>query len=409
MRIPPSHADAVTLSGSEFTGSPARLYARLREKHGPVAPVLLDGGVPAWIVLTHREIRYVCDHPHVFGRAGNRWNLAGDIPADWPLWPAIRWQPSVLHAEGADHERRSGVISDALTDVDLVTLTRICERTCDELIGSFESDGRADLVAQYGMPLPIRVVARLLDFPDDEVDAMAEDILTAFNQRPGSIEAYQRKIVRLTDLVRRHRADPGKGLIDAIILHRDAGSDTDIVEDLNVVLAPAHLATADWIATTLRLMLTDDGFSLALQGGRSGVPRALNEALWQDPPVANALGRFPVQQAELGGRRVTAGDLLILSYAAANADPAVAPGAFVGSSVNRAHLAFGYGGHGCPYGAPDIAEVIARIAVEVLLDRIPDVDLAAAPDDLTWRPSAWFRGLTSLPVTFTPVQQRPGS
>ena len=89
--------------------------------------------------------------------------------------------------------------------------------------------------------------------------------------------------------------------------------------------------------------------------------------------------------------------------AAANADPQVHPGSFADSGINRAHMSFGHGEHGCPFPAPELAEVIARTAVEVLLDRIPDVQLAVAPDDLRWRPSLWMRGLFALPVRFTPV------
>jgi cytochrome P450 len=66
-------------------------------------------------------------------------------------------------------------------------------------------------------------------------------------------------------------------------------------------------------------------------------------------------------------------------------------------------MSFGHGEHGCPYPAPEVAEVIAKKTVEVLLDRLPDLGLAVHADSLTWRPSVWMRGLESLPVTFTPI------
>ena len=73
---------------------------------------------------------------------------------------------------------------------------------------------------------------------------------------------------------------------------------------------------------------------------------------------------------------------------------------------NRAQMSFGHGEHDCPYPAPELAEVIARTSVEVLLDRLPDLALAVPPGSLEWRPSVWIRGLTSLPVAFTPVPRR---
>jgi cytochrome P450 len=66
-------------------------------------------------------------------------------------------------------------------------------------------------------------------------------------------------------------------------------------------------------------------------------------------------------------------------------------------------MSFAHGEHSCPYAAPEIAEIMARTAIEVLLDRVPDTQLARPASELRWRPSAWMRGLYSLPVTFTPT------
>ena len=168
-------------------------------------------------------------------------------------------------------------------------------------------------------------------------------------------------------------------------------------------MAAAQQPTANWIGNTLRLMLIDDQFSLTLQGGRSSADQALNEVLWKDTPTQNFIGRFAVQDCELGGHRIRRGDLLVLGLAAANVDPQVHPRSFADSGSNRAHMSFGHGEHGCPFPAPELAEVIAKAAVEVLLDRIPDVQLGAAASSLGWRPSLWMRGLFALPVTFSPV------
>jgi cytochrome P450 len=111
---------------------------------------------------------------------------------------------------------------------------------------------------------------------------------------------------------------------------------------------------------------------LALQGGRSSADQALNEVLWKDTPTQNFIGRWAVQDCELGGHRIRRGDLLALGLAAANVDPQVHPRSFADSGANRAHMSFGHGEHGCPFPAPELAEVIAKAAVEVLLDRIPD-------------------------------------
>jgi cytochrome P450 len=129
----------------------------------------------------------------------------------------------------------------------------------------------------------------------------------------------------------------------------------------------------------------------------------LNEVLWADTPTQNFAARWAARDTQLGGQRIQAGDLLVLSYAAANTDPQVQPGSFAGSDGNHAHMSFSHGEHGCPYPAQEAAEIISQTAVEVLLDRLPDVTLAVAADALVWRPSVWMRGLSALPVKFTPT------
>jgi cytochrome P450 len=150
-------------------------------------------------------------------------------------------------------------------------------------------------------------------------------------------------------------------------------------------------------------MLIDDHFSLTLQGGRSSVDQALNEVLWKDTPIQQAIGRYLTQDYELAGQRLAKGDMVILGLASANADPQVRPGSFGNLGANRAHMSFSHGDYACPVGAPQLAEGMARTAVEVILDRIPDVELAVPAAALRWKGTPVMRGLQTLPVVFTPT------
>lgn len=173
-----------------------------------------------------------------------------------------------------------------------------------------------------------------------------------------------------------------------------------------MLIAASHTGTANWIGNTLRLMLIDDDFSMTLQGGRSSVGEALIRVLWMDPPVQNMPSRFAVRDCDLGGKRVRRGDLLLLGFAAANADPQVRPAAHAHVGANRAHMSFSHGEYGCPFPAPELGEIIVKTAIEVLLDRLPDVHLLGAPEELRWRASVWMRGLEALPVGFQPDRPR---
>lgn len=100
--------------------------------------------------------------------------------------------------------------------------------------------------------------------------------------------------------------------------------------------------------------------------------------------------------------------MLLLGLGAANSDPHVrqhiTADGMSGQSGNSAHLAFSYGEYRCPFPAQEIAETIARTGIEVLLDRLPDLALAVPAKSLVRRQSAFLRGMTSLPVRFTPVR-----
>ncbi|MBL7499377.1 cytochrome P450 [Frankia sp. CNm7] len=185
--------------------------------------------------------------------------------------------------------------------------------------------------------------------------------------------------------------------------HQARLTDEEIVVDLAVVMSAGQLPAAYWISNTLRLMLVDGRFSLTLSGGRRSIGHALDEVVWQDPPIQNFPARWAARATELGGQRIALGDMLLLGLAGANTDPAVCSALALDATGNRAHMSFSHGEHRCPDPAQEIAEVVARTAVEVLLDRLPDVTLAVDADSLRWTPSPWLRGLATLPVIFTPA------
>jgi cytochrome P450 len=391
------------LYGEQLAGDPAELYRSIRARFGPVAPVLLDGDIPAWFVLGYREVHLVTSNPALFARDCRRWNAWDRIPGDWPLMPYVGWTPSVMFAEGSEHQRRAGAIGDALDAVNRTELIAICRYVADRLIDGFAGKGEADLLADYAQQIPMRVIARLFGIPDSDTPALVRDIADSLDVAEKANAAHQRNYARVQQLVKAKHARPGRDVPSRMIAHPSGLTDDEIIIDLLVVMAAAQQPTANWIGNALRLMLSDDQFSLTLQGGRSSAGQALNEVLWKDTPTQNFIGRWAVQDCELGGQRVRGGDLLVLGLAAANADPRVHPSSFADSGINRAHMSFGHGEHGCPFPAPELAEIMARTAVEVLLDRIPDVELAVPPAELRWRPSLWMRGLFALPARFSPV------
>ncbi|WP_055712098.1 cytochrome P450 [Streptomyces torulosus] len=395
----------VALTGARFHGDPATLYRELRREHGEVVPVLLDGDVPAWLVLGYRELHQVTSDPELFSRDSGLWNQWPNVPADWPLLPVIsREQPSILGSVGERHRRRAALLGEALEAVDAFTLRGHAERFADELLDAVCGVGTADLVAQYAALLPVRVLAYLFGFPEEQgPDLVAA--LTDILDGQGRAQAGEARVTAaMTRLVAERRERPADDVVSRLLANASAHgfSVEEVTHDVMVMLAAGHQPTTDWIGNSLRLMLTDERFAASLFGGRSSVAEAMNEVLWEDAPVQNAAGRWLSRDTRLGGRALRAGDLVVLGLQGANSDPRVRTHGSALTGGNNAHFSFGHGEHRCPFPAREIAEVIARTGIEVVLDRLPDLDLAVPEETLVRRPSPWLRGLVELPVRFSP-------
>ncbi|MFJ9610002.1 cytochrome P450 [Kitasatospora sp. NPDC101176] len=398
----PAHAGAAPLYGPRFQTDPAQLYRELRTAHGPVAPVELAGGVPAWLVIGYRELQLVTGQPQLFGRDSSRWNAWETLPEDWPLKPMMAPVPSILYAEGEEHVRRSRAVTDALAEVDPYELRKHSEEIADRLIDGFAGRGEADLVAEYAHRMPLLVLCRVFGLDEEQAPQLIAALLAMLDGGPDAPAGAQRLLELMLDLVREKSEHPGGDVASRMLAHPAGLTQEEVMRDLRVLLIAGHQPSSYWISNALRLMLTDERFAASLAGGRRSISQALNEALWEDTPTQIFAGRWAVRDTQLGGQRIAAGDMVLLGFAGANADPSVRQADGRPAEGNRAHMSYSYGEHGCPFPAQEAAEVIATTAIEVLLDRLPDLRLAVAEHALVWRPSAWVRGLVALPVSFTP-------
>ncbi|GHE24755.1 MULTISPECIES: cytochrome P450 [Streptomyces] len=406
---PPSGCPAaVPLSGPGFQTDPQAVYRAMRREHGSVVPVELPGGFPAWLVVGYREIHQVTSDPELFPRDVGLWNQWPHVPDDWPLLPMVgRPLPSIYFTAGEEHRRHVRMVVPALEAVDPFEIRGHCEQLADRLIDGFCARGDADLVAAFCEPLPVLVLARLVGFPDDEGADIARVLKDLADGGPEAQSAHQRFGAHMARLVAARRAEPGDDVTSRMLAFPEEFTDEEYMLDLMAITAAGHLTTADWIGNSVRLMLTESDFADSMARGRRSVADAMTEVLWEDGPTQILAGRWPVRDTRLGERRIKAGDLLLLGLGAANTDPLIRQGAPGAPASERggsgAHLAFSHGEYRCPFPAQEIAEIIARTGIEVLLDRLPDLELAVPEGELVRRPSAFLRGTTALPVRFTPV------
>jgi cytochrome P450 len=383
-----------SLYGPEFAADPAATYQVLRE-YGPVAPVELAPGVPASLVVGYDSALEVLRNPHTFPRNPLRWQQK--MSPDCPVLPMMMYRPNCLFADGAAHARYRAAVTDSLARVDMNSLRTQVERTADRLITQFAAKGKADLLGEYALPLPLMLFNHLYGCPPELGNRMVASMSAILDMHePEKANAEMTQC--MLELIALKRRQPRQDVPSWIMAHPAQLTDEEVVHQLVVLLAGGTEPERNLIANAVRLLLSDERFAGDLSGGSLPIEEALDEVLWTDPPMANYSVSYPVEDTDFAGVRLPTAEPVVISYAAANNDPVLANQQ---RSGNRAHLAWGAGQHSCP--AQQQARLIASVAIEKLLDSLPDMRLAVAVDELVWRPGPFHRALTTLPVRFTPV------
>ncbi|MFG3117507.1 cytochrome P450 [Streptomyces sp. NPDC048197] len=387
------------LYGPEFAADPMASYTRLRA-HGSAAPVEIAPGVRAWLVTRYESALEVLRSPERFSKDPRRWRALADgtVPADSPVVPMMMYRPNALWTDGNEHSRLRGAITDSLDRVDPGALRGYVEHSADILIDRFGGRGRADLLGEYGAVLPLLVFNQLFGCPHGTGNKLVEGISGIFDADADSEKANAVLTEGVTELVALKRRQPGPDVTSWLMAHPARLTDEEMRHQLVVLMGAGTEPQQNLICNGLRLLLCDDRFAGDLAGGSMPVEDAIDEVLWTDPPIANYAIHYPIQDVELDGTLLPEGEPVLISLAAANTDPALTGDHRAG---NRAHLAWSAGPHTCPAKGP--ARLIATIALEKLLDRLPDIELDLPVEQLEWRQGPFHRALAALPVRFPPI------
>ncbi|WP_181138697.1 cytochrome P450 [Streptomyces sp. Ru73] len=408
----PAHTQSTARPWQRIYGPDAEplgpVLERLRQQYGDVAPVLAPGDIPAYLILGYHAIRdamqtsnrLTCD-----SRRGRVYQ-EGLITADHPLAPMTAYQPVMAFEDGAPHQRLRNAVTDSL-DFNRHSLRRYIGRYANRLIDGFAGRGTADLVAEYAAQLPALVIAWMYGLPEEESPALVSAVrdLTSGNERAAEGNAFVTRTMQ--ELVERRQAGEtsshtlGRDFVSRLLEHESGLSEQEVVEHLRLVFVAGYTPTVALIANTLLEILTQRQFSQNLTSGQMTLPEALNRVLWDHPPISLLPTRWAAGDMVLGGQQIRAGDMIILGIEAANADPAARrPGLSV--EYNEGHLSFSTGPHECPFPARTTGQAIAEEGIDILLNRLRDLELVVSEEVLTWQ-SAWVsRRLLSLPVKFTP-------
>ncbi|HVX70849.1 MAG TPA: cytochrome P450 [Mycobacteriales bacterium] len=383
---------AIDLVSGEFWGrNPHDELTWLRDN----APVYWDGRV--WGIASHADVKSVSLHPELFCNGG------GIRPDNGPV-------AQMIDRDGAEHKRRRNLVNRGFTPRRLAAsvdrINEICNRIVDDVIERGECDAVMDMAAW----LPMHAIGDMLGFPEADRGILlkwSDDLMCALDGKVESIvqasTAYGGFREFCLQAIEDRRRTPGDDLLSLLIAGGTDGDEInveDVIHDALLILIGGDETTRHVISGGLYQLLRDPDAKQALIDSPDRIPTAVEEMLRWVSPIKN-MARTVVEDTEVHGQRLEAGDKLLLLYSSANRDASVFPDPFrfdIGRTPND-HLAFGIGTHFCL--GNNLARLELRCFFETVLRRMPDLELADDTEP-AYRPANFVSGYESMPVRFTP-------
>jgi len=329
-------------------------------------------------------------------------------------WPDL---PTLLTADHPVHTRNRKLVNLAFSAPRVNAIEADMRQKSIELIEAFADRGECEFVEEFGVPLPVAMIAGQIGLDDDpkRVKRWSDAAVDRFSQ----MVDHQRKLECARSLVEfQHymkgliddrRANGGNDLLTDLVEARVEGetplSDPEIMSLMQQFMVAGNETTTSTLAGgLLQLIRNPDQMAKAKAAAGGRDPKVLTnlveEALRYETPTAG-MWRIVKQDTELGGMKIPNGAVVQLRYAAANRDPRkfADPDKFDIERTNaRTHLAFGKGPHMCVGNMLSRKEML--VAFDELLERL---DNFAVADEKAIRilPNILLRGVTHLPITFT--------
>ncbi|MGV9270974.1 cytochrome P450 [Kitasatospora sp. NPDC003701] len=370
---------------------PPPRYEEYRQQQGLVLSYLPNGN-KCWLVTRHQDVREVLTSRSISSNP------------DHPGFPNISATMGVPRQEqipgwfvgldSPEHDRFRKALIPEFTVRRVREMRPAIERTVDERIDALLAGGNeADLVAGFALPVPSLVISTLLGVPPvdrDFFESRTRTLITIRASTDQQRDTATRELLRyINRLVAIKEKWPGDDLISRL-LATGAIRTQELSGVLLLLLIAGHETTANNIALGVVTLLANPEWK--------GDERAVEETL-RIHSVADLVSlRVAVEDVEIAGRLIRAGEGIVPLVGAANHDAEVfaCPHAFDPARTERHHVAFGYGVHQCL--GQNLVRVELEIAYRRLFERIPTLELAVPVEELPFKYDGVLCGLHELPV-----------
>lgn len=375
-------------------------------------------GMNTWVVYSYDLCSEATTKPEIFsndftslmGREADE-DIQAILAEGWPDLPTL------LTADAPVHTRNRKLVNLAFSAPRVNAIEADMRDKSIELIEAFADRGECEFVEEFGVPLPVAMIAGQIGLDNDpkRVKRWSDAAVDRFSQMVDHDRKLEcaRSLVEfqhyMKGLIDDRRANGGNDLLTDLVEARIEGetplTDPEIMSLMQQFMVAGNETTTSTLAGgLLQLIRNPDQMAKAkaAAGGRDPkvIGNLVEEALRYETPTAG-MWRIVKADTELGGMAIPEGAVVQLRYAAANRDPKrfPDPDKFDIDRTNaRTHLAFGKGPHMCVGNMLSRKEML--VAFDELLERL---DNFAVPDDSAIRilPNILLRGVTHLPITFT--------
>ena len=360
------------LTSSAFIEDPYRTYEQLRRKD-PVHRMRL---IEAWALTRYEDVQDVLADHKRFTNAERNYDY-------------MQYR-TFLDLDPPDHTRLRGLVSKAFTPRAVRELGPRIQELVDELLDAVAGKGRIDLISDFAFPLPVIVIAEMLGVPAQDRTRFREwsdDIALSVNPLLNSeqIERVQQATEELFEyfegIIEQRRQAPQNDMISALLAAEEEGdrlTHEELLSTLMLLLVAGNETTRNLIGNGMLALLKNPAQLQRLREHPELLDSAINELLRYDSPVQMD-ARNAIDDVEIGGKRIAAGQRILAIVGAANRDPQIFanPDELDIGRDEVSHLSFGRGIHYC-LGSP-LAILEGRIAFTSLLDRFSSIRLASEP------------------------------
>jgi cytochrome P450 len=378
---------------------PPEELGRLRDRR-PIAPFVFPDGHRGWIATGHAAVRTVLtDSRFSHDATLVRPTLAMDRVEIPEVLPGM-----FTRLDPPEHTRYRKLLSPEFTPPRLAAMVPRIEQIAEEHLTAMAEQGSpADLVRAYALPLPSLVMCEMLGLPYAEHDRFQHDSEVLFDlsaTEQDTIAAWTSMLTFLNEAITEKRDHPADDLLGRLVASGEL-TDGELVTVAMILLMAGHETTSNTLALGTFALLEHPDQLAALRADPTLVEGAVEELLRYLTVSHIGPVRTALEDVEVAGQLVRAGQSVTMSLGAANRDPVRydGPDELDLTRAATGHLAFGGGVHLCT--GLQLARIELRIAFTALFRRFPDLHLAVPADEVPLRTTMVVYGVHELPVAWT--------